>query len=56
MKVTFNLPENRTHTHAGVVYRDGDQAEVTAREREKLAKKGVIRKSRRRKQRKDEDE
>lgn len=58
MKVTFKLNDNRTHTHKGVVYRDGDTADVSAGEREKLDRVGVISKPSfsKRKRKKDDDE
>lgn len=46
MKVTFKLSDGRTHTHRGQIYVDGDTADVSARDRDRLDSRGVIAKRR----------
>lgn len=42
VKVVFELKENRTHTHRGVTYKNGEEAQVAERDVEGLRRAGVI--------------
>lgn len=41
-KVTFELPKGRTHTHRGVIYKNGDVAEIDPRDKAGLERAGVL--------------
>ena len=47
VEVTFQVPKDRTVTHAGKPVADGEKCKVTPRQAEQLAARGLIKQPRR---------